>query len=140
MSDADRAERLSRARTTLFYLSAALFILISLLDFPARTSFSFTGIWVVWALLLLCNLAGVGGWLLSRGPRRLMEDEGTRAHRAKSLSVGYFAAMAAALILTVIVRLVDVDVETALLAIVTAGISAALIAFAALERMAMRDA
>ncbi|WBO22365.1 hypothetical protein [Sphingomonas abietis] len=140
MSEADTAERMSRTRTTLFYLSAALFILISVMDFPVRRSLAFTGIWVIWAMLLLANIAGIGGWLHAKSTRRLMEDEGTRANRSKSLAIGYFATMASALILTVVVRLVEVDVQTAILAVATAGISAALISFAALERLSMRDA
>ena len=108
-------------------------------SFSARRSWSFTAIWVLWATLLLLNLAGVGGWLVPRGTRRLMEDEGTRANRARSLSIGFFAALASALILSLLVRMVAIDVQTALLSIVTAGISAALIAFAALERTSMHD-
>ena len=54
-------------------------------------------------------------------------------------SIGFFAALASALILSLLVRMVAIDVQTALLSIVTAGISAALIAFAALERTSMHD-
>ncbi|WP_019834513.1 hypothetical protein [Sphingomonas sp. PR090111-T3T-6A] len=139
MTNADTAERLSRARTLLFYLSAALFLVVPWFDSPADGSMSFAIVWVAWAILLLAGIAGMGGWFMPRGARRLMEDEGTRANRARSMAIGYFAAIAAALTLSVLVRLVAIDMQTVIRAIVTAGIAAALISFAALERTSMQD-
>lgn len=139
-SDVVRAERMSKARATLFLLSATLFILISALEFPARSSIAYTITWVIWAALLLANLAGIGGWFCPPVARALTEDETTRAHRARALSIGFFVSNGVALFLAILVRFVALGAREVAMIVVTAGLSCALIAFAAQERLAMRDA
>jgi succinate dehydrogenase hydrophobic anchor subunit len=139
-SDVARAEWMSRKRANLFFFSAALFIFMSMVEFPAHSSVAFAVTWVVWAALLLVNLAGIGGWLCPPGARALSEDETTKAHRAKALSIGFFVAIGVALFLSIFVRFVPLDAREVAMTTVTAGISCALISFAAQERLAMRDA
>ncbi|MDH7641056.1 hypothetical protein [Sphingomonas oryzagri] len=139
-SDVARAEWMSRRRANLFFASAFLFIAISWADFPMRGSIDFTIIWVAWAALLLLNLTGVGGWLCPPIARAMAEDESTRAHRARALSIGFFVGMGVALVMSILVRFVDVNAREVAMIVVTAGISSALISFAAQERLAMRDA
>ncbi len=138
-SDVVRADQMSRKRSTLFFISAALFIGIAMLDFPASATTEFTILWVVWALLLLVNLAGVGGWLCPPVARALANDEGTRANRAKALSLGFFVAIGAALLLSILIRYLPIGAREVTLSVVTAGISSALICFAALERASLGD-
>jgi uncharacterized membrane protein len=138
--DVARAEWMSRRRADLFFFSAALFIVMSMIEFPARGSIAFTVTWAVWAALLLVNLAGIGGWLCPPAARALSEDETTKAHRAKALSIAFFVAIGVALFLSILVRFVPLDAREVAMITVTAGISCAPISFAAQERLAMRDA
>jgi MFS family permease len=139
-SDVARAERMSRARASLLLLSAALFIIMSMLEFPARGSLAHVAVWAIWAALLLVNLTGIGGWLCPPVARALTEDESTRAHRARALSIGFFVTNGVAVAMTLLVRFVALEAREVAMIIVTAGISCALISFAAQERLAMRDA
>jgi uncharacterized membrane protein len=130
---------MSRRRSTLFFVSAGLFIVISFLDFPARATIDFAVMWVLWAALLLVNLAGIGGWFCPPIARAMANDEGTRANRARALSLGFFVAVGVALLLSILIRFLDIDAREVAIAIVTAGISSALICFAALERASLGD-
>lgn len=138
-SDVARAEWMSRRRANLFFASAFLFIVISMADFPMRGSIDFTIIWVVWAVLLLANLTGFGGWLCPPIARAMAEDESTRAHRARALAIGFFVTNGVALVMTMLVRFVALEPREVAMIVVTAGISSALISFAAQERLAMHD-
>ncbi|MBA2932737.1 hypothetical protein HZF05_01385 [Sphingomonas sp. CGMCC 1.13654] len=138
--DVTRAEWMSRRRANLFFVSAFMFIVISMLEFPARETIDYAIIWVVWAALLLVNLAGIGGWFCPPVARALTEDETTRAHRAKALSIGFFVSNGVGLFLAILVRFVALEAREVAMIVVTAGISSALISFAAQERLAMRDA
>jgi hypothetical protein len=136
-SDVARAEGMSSMRATLFFVSAVLFIGIAMLDFPAAATIGFTIVWVFWSLLLLVNLAGVGGWLCPPAARAMANDEGTRANRAKALSLGFFVAIGVALLLSILIRFLPIDAREVTLSVVTAGISSALVCFAALERASL---
>ena len=138
--DVARAEWMSRRRANLFFFSAALFIVMSMVDFPMQDSIDFALIWVVWAALLLLNLTGIGGWFCPPIARAMSEDETTKAHRARALSIAFFVAIGVALFLSIFVRFVPLGARQVAMIIVTAGISCALISFAAQERLAMRDA
>ncbi len=139
-SDVAQAEGMSRRRANLFFASAALFLTMSVLDFPARDSLDYAIIWAAWAALLLVNLAGLGGWFCPPIARRLTEDEVTRAHRARALSIGFFVGIGVALLLSILVRFVDLAARQVTVVVVTAAIASALISFATQERLAMRDA
>ena len=89
---------------------------------------------------MLVNLAGIGGWLCPPVARALTEDESTRAHRARALAIGFFVTNGVALVMALLVRFLPLEPREVAMIVVTAGISAALISFAAQERLAMRDA
>ena len=131
---------MSKARASLFLLSAALFNMMSMIDFTARGSLAHVVVWMVWAALLLANLAGVGAWLCPPVARALTEDESTRAHRAKALSIGFFVTNGVAVAMALLVRFVALEAREVAMIVATAGVSCALISFAAQERLAMRDA
>jgi hypothetical protein len=96
---------------------------------------------MVWALVLLAQISGIAARFAPGPAWRLAEDEGTRANRATSLAIGYLAAMASALILTLTVRLLpEIDARHVAMSVLTAGISAASISFAVLERIALHQA
>jgi hypothetical protein len=137
----DAAERKSRTRTTFFYLQAAAFLLVTILDLPATASLPFVILWLAWAMLLLAQITGVAAHFSRGAAWRIAEDEVTRANRRMSLSIGYFAAMTSAMLLTFLVRLMpEIDARHVTMSVLTAGISAALISFAALERIALYQA
>ncbi len=139
-TDVAKAEWMSRRRANLFVWSAILFILVSAMEFPAKASIDYVVAWTVWSALLLINLAGLGGWFCPPVARALTEDETTRAHRAKALSIRFFVATGVALLLSILVLFVPLGAREVAMITVTAGISSALIAFAVQERLAMRDA
>ena len=103
-SNMEIAERGARRRARVLTASAVLFIAMQGTHYG-----SFNGgravdqvkisAWLVWALALLVVLATGGGFFKNREVRQLMNDESTRAHRANAFSWGFWAAMAAAVLL-----------------------------------------
>lgn len=144
-SDVEIADRLSRKRSRLLPLLALLFISGQAMYFgnasqPLRTVDTVRiGAWLVWALALLLLLATGGGLFRSRSVRSLMEDEVTIEHRRRGLVAGFWAAMAAAVLLYPISIAEPVTAREALHIVVTAGIGVALLWFGWLERRALKD-
>ena len=96
--------------------------------------------WVLWAAMLLVMLAVGGGLLRTAAVRRLMNDETTRAHRLRGMAVGFWAAIAAALLLYLADATAGpVPPDDALRMVITAAVSTGVFWFGALERRASRD-
>lgn len=140
-SDVERAERISRSRARLFAAQALLFITWQGLFFsePVEETMRTVSIvklsaWVVWVLALLMLLATGGGFLRSKSIRRLLNDELTRANRARAYAAGFWAAMASALGLFVLNLFEAVSAREAIHTILSAAIAAAFITFAVRER------
>jgi multisubunit Na+/H+ antiporter MnhB subunit len=141
LTDVERAERISRSRAKLFALQGLMFIVWQALFFvgetdnPMRTATVFkVSAWLVWAVVLLLLLATGGALLRGRGVRHLLNDELTRMNRARSFVMGFWASALAAIALYIVTMFEPVSGREAIHIILSAGIGAALLTFAARER------
>ena len=143
------AERLGRRRARVLPVLAILFLTQQASFFASETERTSAvirsvdhvkfGAWMALSLVLLAALYTGGFWFHRREVRKLMNDEITREHRAKALSLGFLVAMLAAIALYVVDMAEPVGTRVAIHVIVTLGIGAALIRFGMLERRAHRD-
>lgn len=139
--DVERADRLGRRRARIFAVQAVLFLtwqgtfFLGYTAEPLRTVDQVrVSAWFVWVVALLLML-GTGGFLLrGRGVRALLNDELTRANRAMACVAGFWAAMAAGILLYVVDMFDPVTTREALHLILSAAIATALIVFALRER------
>jgi len=144
MSDAEEAERLSRRRAGMMPALGLLLLAQQAVFFTAEDRMRLvdqirtTG-WLALAAVILLMLVTGGYWLKPRAMRDLMEDEVTRANRASALTLGFVFAICAAIGLYALEAFLPGSVATleAIHLIVTAGLLAALLRFAYLERRAL---
>jgi len=147
-SDVETAERLGRRRARMLPVLAILFLTQQLSFFTSeaeRTSAVIRdvdhvkfGAWLVLSLILLAALYTGGFWFHRRAVRNLMNDEITRDHRMRALSLGFLVAMLTAIALYLLDMAEPVGTRVAIHVVVTLGIGAALIRFGILERRAHR--
>jgi hypothetical protein len=140
-SDVERAHGLGRRRARLFTAQAVLFLGWQALFFsgPARDPLRAVdsvklSAWFVWALVLLFVLATGGGFLRHRKLRGLLNDELTRRNRMRAYVSGFWASAAACIGLYLAGMFEPVSGREAVHIILSAGVGAALLAFALLER------
>lgn len=140
-SDVERAEGLGRRRARVFAVQAILFLgwqglfFSGPADDPMRTvSAVKLSAWFVWALVLLVLLATGGGFLRHRRLRGLLNDELTRQHRTRAYVTGFWISAAACIGLYLVGMFEPVSGREAIHIILSAGIGAALLTFALLER------
>lgn len=140
MTVVDVAERKARFRAIGFLFLAALTCAVMVL---VRTGFGtdfMQGLW--FGLLFGCalNLLPIKRWLRPDSDvTRLLDDEGTRANRQLSCTIGFWAAVGAALLFQLISHFDHYIVaEEVGQLIATAGIVCAIVAFAVLELRAAR--
>ena len=144
-SPVELAEKLARRRVRVFTVLGLYFLAGQAVFFPHSFSASPANqlkiaAWLVWAVVLLFVLATGGGWLRGRKVRHLMEDEGTLAIRGKAYSIGFWASAGACVLVYGLTMIEPVTGREAVHLILTAGIAAALLSFAKLERRALGDA
>jgi hypothetical protein len=139
-SDVDRAERVSRSRARMFAVQGIIFVVWQAMFFAGRVDNPMRNVdtfkisaWLVWVVALLLALATGGALLRGRGIRHLLNDELTRANRALALVVGFWAAAVAGIGLYVVTMFEPVTGREAIHIILSAGIGAALLTFAARE-------
>lgn len=140
---AEQAEQLSRRRArmlpvlAIFYLTqqAAFF---SNPDAGRPVDHVRVGAWVAMSLVLLFAMLTGGSWFRRPEVRALLNDEGSRAHRADALGFGFVAAMLSGIALYVLSIASEVTTREAIHLIVSIGIAAALIRLGFLERRAHR--
>jgi hypothetical protein len=143
-SDVEKAERIGRGRWRLFGLQALLFISwqgfhAAEAETPLRTvTLVQLGAWYVWVAALLLLLATGGGFLRSRQVRALLNDELTRANRSQAYLSGFWAAAITCVGLHALSMFEPLEARQAIHYILSAGIAAALITFAARERQTAR--
>jgi hypothetical protein len=94
------------------------------------------GAWLILSLVLLAALWTGGFWLRSREVRKLMDDELSRANRARALAAGFAITIVTAVIVFAVSLFEPVSAPEAIHAVVTVGLAGALLRFAALERRA----
>jgi hypothetical protein len=143
--DVEKAERIGRSRARLFALQALLFISWQGLFFAGETEDRMRLVdevrisaWFIWVIVLLLLLATGGGLMRSRSVRALLNDELTRANRARAYAAGFWAAMVSAIGLTIVDMLDRVHTREAIHLILSAAIASALVTFAARERRGAR--
>jgi membrane protease YdiL (CAAX protease family) len=144
-SDVETADRLSRRRARALPVLAILFLSGQAIfalgpDDPARAvDQAKVAAWLVWALALLFLLATGGGAFRSKRVRALMDDEATRAHRARAYAVGFWLAVGTSVGIYALTAFDRVMPREALHIVVTAAIAGALLTFGILEHRAHRD-
>ena len=145
-SSSEIAERLSRKRSRMLFVLAALFMSQQVTYFsgmhdPARTvDHVKIAAWLVLSVVLLLMLATGGAWLRSSEVRALLNDEATREHRRTGLVNGFWAACLTAIIIYAVDMFEPISGRDTVHIILTIAIAAALLTFARLERCAHRDA
>ncbi|WP_375391441.1 hypothetical protein [uncultured Sphingomonas sp.] len=135
MSTIELADRMSRARATVFLFFAAVILLALWFSFgPSGTDF-FQGLWFGITLASVLNLLPIKRWLRPGSlVARLMDDEAVREHRRMSCTAGFWAATTAAFAVALIAHdAPPVSAFDAARVVATAAVVAALVSFATLE-------
>lgn len=138
-SPGEQAERLGRRRARMFVVLAFL-VLIQQIEFFGRAEGARVvdhvrfGAWVAMASLALVVLTTGGFLLRGRAVRELLNDELSQANRASALAFAFVAAMVVGIALYPFVDLLDTNPREVLRLVVTTGLAAGLVRFAALER------
>ena len=96
--------------------------------------------WLVMAVVILLALVTGGGWIFPKRVRELANDESTQLHRLKAMRLGFINSMVGCFFLYFLGMFTRVDGHDAIHIVTTIGLVSTLIAFAALERRALRDA
>ena len=140
--DVEKAERMGKARSRIFFALAIVFFAGQSLYFgspPAtRDSPARIGAWLILVILILLLLA-TGGFLLSgRSVRDLLNDETSRLNRLAAQALGFWATIVTALVVYVESFFDPVSLSEAIHIVITVGVGAALISFAVRERRAHR--
>jgi protein-S-isoprenylcysteine O-methyltransferase Ste14 len=136
MSNVDRAEHKSRARTICMALLAAVTVFTSTFGFdnPANDGASFRGgSWLVTIALAVAIIATGGGLNLNRQLRTLMNDELSRENRRRALALGFYTAMLVTMVLYVASWSVPIELRAALRLVSGLGVAAVLARYAMLE-------
>jgi len=143
MGDIDRvekAERLGRKRSQIFYVLAIVFFAGQSMYFGApeatRDSPARVGAWLILVILMLFLLATGGFLLQGRNVRDLLNDESARANRVAAQALGFWATILALLAVYVESMFDPVTLNEAVHIVGTIGVGTALISFATRERRA----
>lgn len=143
-NDMEIAERVQRRRARVIPILALLFVSGQAMYFgnvrePERLVDNVRiAAWFVWALALLLLLATGGGLFRSAAVKKLLNDEVTQAYRASGMAFGFWAAMAACVLLYAITMVEPLTAREAIHFVLTFGVGAALLRFGLLERRALR--
>lgn len=144
LSDQETADRLNGRRPSMLIVIVLFFLLQQAAYFsqpPTVTrAVDYVRIsgWIALATVLLAILMRGGFWFKSAAVRALMEDEVTRAHRARALETGFAATMIAAICLYVFSLFEPVSGRAAIHILLSIGFGFAVLHFAALERRALK--
>lgn len=138
-TDTERADEISRQRAQ--YLPFLPLLLLS------HQGLFFSWEWravslvqtVTWAVLVLAMLFALmtgGNWFTPRKVRELMNDEVTRANRAKAIERGFIGAVLTAILVFVVSPIEPITGQRAAHLIVSIGLAIALAVFGLEERKA----
>ena len=145
-SSSEIAERLSKKRSRMLFVLAALFLsqqvtyFSGMHDAARAVDHVKIAAWLVLSIVLLLMLASGGAWLRSAEVRALLNDEATREHRRTGLVNGFWAACLTAITIYAVDMFEPISGRDTVHIILTVAIAAALLTFARLERRAHRDA
>lgn len=140
MNLVEKAERKTRDRAIVFYL-LALCLLMSAMTSPQHLDGASTRLipWFVMVGAAALNLTSAPFRLWKwNGMAALLNDETTRDHRRSSLAAGFWAMLLASALTISVATFQPVDAIMTGRVVITAGLMAALIAFATLELRASR--
>jgi hypothetical protein len=143
---AERIEHLQRRRTRLAFTQGLFFLIwqanfFSMNEYSGRTvDHVKIGAYILWSNNLLAFIGTGGGWIQPRAVRTILNDETTIAHRRQATTLGFWAAIGAALGSYVVTLFEPVTAREAIHAVLSVGIVTALLNFAFLERRAQADA
>ncbi|UVO55542.1 hypothetical protein [Sphingomonas sp. SUN039] len=140
-SDHALAEQLMKRRANALFVLSLVFVVTqgSFIGGHATPGPLKLAAWVVLAVVLLTFFASGGGWTRSANVRALMNDESTRAHRARATTIAFYNMMASGIVVYGLGMVKPVSGGEAAHIIMTVGIASALMAFWGLERAAMRS-
>jgi len=143
-SDIEIADRISRRRARVFtvmgvYFIAGQAIWFSNPDGTSRPAHVKIAAWLAWAVVLLIALAFAGGAFRGRRIRALVEDEVSRANRGRAYAIGFWVAAVTAIALYADSMFEDLTGREAVRIILTFSVGAAILAFGALERRALKS-
>ena len=144
MTDAEQADRLVRRRSRMLPVLAILLMsqqgafLTSTNDGRSVDHVKIAA-WLVMAIVILLALVTGGGWIFPKRVRELANDESTQLHRLKAMRLGFINSMVGCFFLYFLGMFTRVDGHDAIHIVTTIGLASTLIAFAALERRALRD-
>lgn len=139
MNLVEKAERSSLVRVILFYLLALSLLVSTILSItnghqePARLL-----PWFAMIGLTALNLTSIPFLWRQRRLSALMNDETTRDHRRSSLATGFWAMILATAATIAVSSFIPLSAIALGRVVITAGLIAALIAFATLELRASR--
>jgi len=145
---AARIERLQRRRTRLMFVQG-LFFLFWQVNYFATSPAELNGgnnanhvkvaAYLVWALVLLAFLGTGGGWWAPRQVREILNDEVTIEHRRRGIELGFWGAMGATVVCYAINLFEPLSTRVVIHAVLSMGVTAALLRFGWLERRAQAD-
>jgi hypothetical protein len=144
---AERIEALQRRRTRLMWMQGLFFLIWQANFFAFDEQPAGDGpvghvkvsAYVVWAIVLLAFIATGGGYLQSRQVRAILNDESTVEHRRTAMVTGYWVTMMAAIGAYLASLFRPLTAGEVIHIVLTAGVAAALINFAVLERRAQAN-
>jgi MFS family permease len=145
-SSVELADRISRKRAFLLGAAALVFLGAQVaarpvfVDPPPDAPGIRGWLWLVNAVVLLLLLATGGGLAQRRQIRALVNDAVSERHRERSVSAGFWTAMATALAVYLIPGLHGLTAAEAVYLVITASATVAVLLFAWLEFRAHRDA
>ncbi|MEG3092328.1 hypothetical protein [Sphingomonas sp. PB1R3] len=140
MNLVEKAEKRSQVRAVLFYALATILLLMTILAL-ATPGESMTRLlpWLLVIGLAALNLSSLPFRWSRCGPvSRLMNDETTKDHRRSSFAAGFWAMILSAAATMVVATFQPLGAAAMGRITITAGLAAALIAFATLELRANR--
>jgi hypothetical protein len=143
-TDQEIADRLGRRRARMLPVLAIFFLMQQTAYFSrpdtGRTVDHFrVSAWIVLSVVMLALLISGGAWFRPASVRALLEDEVTRAHRAKAFETGFIATMVAAIALYFFSLFEPLSGRDAVHLLLSVGIACALLRFGMLERRSHRD-
>jgi hypothetical protein len=143
-TDFEIADRISRRRARMLpllgiYFLAGQAIFLRHAAEPERIASFKISAWLVWAVVLLLALAFAGGQFRGARIHALVEDEVSRANRARGYAAGFWGGCLAAIGLYILTMFEPVTGREAIHIILTATVASALIRFGTLERRALKD-
>ena len=143
-TDQEIADRLGRRRARMLPVLAIFFLMqqtayFSHPDTGRAVDHFRVSAWIALSLVMLVMLISGGAWFRPASVRALLEDEVTRAHRAKAFETAFIATMVAAIALYFVSLFEPLSGRDAIHLLLSVGIACALLRFGMLERRAHRD-